>query len=107
MVDINQFLQQAQGMQEQMRKMQDEISTKEYCGKSGGGLITMKLSGNYDMKKITIDQSLLKESEKEMLEDLLVAAFNDAKHKVDADSKNSISNVFDNISLPPGMKMPF
>ena len=107
MTNINQFLQQAQGMQKQMQQIQDEIANKEYYGKSGGGLISITLKGNCEMKKILIDQSLLKDNEKEILEDLIVAAFNDAKHKADTDSKDSMSNVLGNIPLPPSMKLPF
>lgn len=107
MVNINALLQQAQGMQKKMQEVQEEIANKEYYGKSGGGLVSITLNGRSEMKKVSIDPSLLKESEKEILEDLVLAAFNDVKNKVDADSQNSISDIFANMPLPPGIKMPF
>jgi DNA-binding YbaB/EbfC family protein len=107
MVNINELLKQAQGMQKKMQEAQEEIANKEYYGKSGGGLVSITLNGRSEMKKISIDPSLLKESEKEILEDLVLAAFNDVKNKVDADSKNSISDIFGNMPLPPDIKMPF
>jgi DNA-binding YbaB/EbfC family protein len=107
MVNINELLKQAQNMQKQMQEAQEEIANKEYYGKSGGGLVSITLNGKNEMKKISIDPSLLKETEKEILEDLVLAAYSDVKNKADADSKNSMSDVFGNIPLPPGMKMPF
>jgi len=107
MVNFNQFLQQAQSMQAKMQEMQEQMGQTEYIGKAGGGLVTMITTGRGEMRKITIDPSLIKPEEKEILEDLIVAAFNDAKSKADADSQNSMTSAFGNISLPPGIKMPF
>ena len=107
MVNFNQFLKQAQSMQKKMQEMQEQMANTEYTGKSGGGLVHILVSGKGDARKATIDPSLLKESEKEILEDLIVAAFNDAKSKVDQDSQDSMSSTFGNIGLPPGLKMPF
>lgn len=107
MVNFNQFLKQAQSMQKKMQEMQEQMANTEYTGKSGGGLVHILVNGKGDVRKVTIDPTLLKESEKEILEDLIVAAFNDAKSKVDQDSQSSMSNAFGNIDLPPGLKMPF
>lgn len=100
MVNFNQLLKQAQSMQKQM-------ASTEYYGKAGGGLVNITVSGHGDLRKVAIDVSLLKETEKELLEDLIVAAFSDARSKVDEDSQNSMLNAFGKIDLPPGLKMPF
>ena len=107
MVNFNQFLKQAQEMQKKMQSMQEQMANTEYSGKSGGGLINITVTGRGDIRKVEIDPSLLKPDEKEILEDLIVAAFNDAKQKVDQDSQNSMSNAFGGMPLPPGIKMPF
>jgi len=83
--------------------MQEEIASKQYVGKSGGGLVTVSMSGSGEMLKVSLDLSLLKVDEKEMLEDLIVAAHNDAKAKADEDSKSNMSNAFGDLGkLPPG-----
>lgn len=106
-MDFNQFLKQAQGMQKKMQDMQDQMANAEYIGKAGGGLINITVTGRGEVRKVDIASSLLKANEKDILEDLIVAAFNDAKQKVDQDSQNSMSNAFGDLSLPPGLKMPF
>ncbi len=103
MVNFNQFLKQAQSMQKKMQEMKDQMANTEYVGKAGGGLVEITMTGQGTARKCFIDPSLLKESEKEMLEDLIVAALNDAKNKVDEESQN----VFGNVELPAGLKMPF
>jgi nucleoid-associated protein EbfC len=107
MVNFNQFLKQAQSMQKKMQEMQEQLANVHYTGKSGGGLVDVTINGRGEMQKVQIDASLLKPEEKEILEDLVVAAFNDAKQKADQESQNSMSGAFGNISLPPGLKMPF
>ncbi|MDN3030237.1 MAG: YbaB/EbfC family nucleoid-associated protein [Candidatus Tisiphia sp.] len=107
MVNFNQFLKQAQSMQKKMQEMQEQMASTEYFGKAGGGLVNITVSGRGEVRKVSIDASLLKDTEKELLEDLIVAAFSDAKSKVDEDSQNSMHNAFGNIGLPPGLKMPF
>jgi DNA-binding YbaB/EbfC family protein len=102
-MDINQLMKQAQVMQKKMKEMQEEIASKQYIGKSGGGLVTVSMSGSGEMLKVSLDPSLLKADEKEMLEDLIVAAHNDAKSKADEDSKSNMSNAFGDLGkLPPG-----
>ena len=93
-------------MQKKMQEFKDKMSSSEYIGKSGGGIVSLTINGDNILKSISIDPSLLKESEKEMLEDLIVAAFNDAKNKLESDSQNQIS-ALGGMGLPPGMKMPF
>ncbi|MBY0533574.1 MAG: YbaB/EbfC family nucleoid-associated protein [Rickettsiaceae bacterium] len=96
-------MKQAQVMQKKMKEMQEEIASKQYVGKSGGGLVTVSMSGSGEMLKVSLDLSLLKVDEKEMLEDLIVAAHNDAKAKADEDSKSNMSNAFGDLGkLPPG-----
>lgn len=103
-MNINQLMKQAQSMQKKMKEMQEEIAAKEFEGKAGGGLVSIVMSGNGEMRKTSIDPSLLKEDEKEMLEDLIVAAHNDAKAKADEESKNGMAGAFGNMGgLPPGM----
>ena len=107
MVNINQYLKQVQDMQNKLQVMQDQMAATEYTGKSGGGVVTITVTGRGDVRKIDIDQTLLKPEEKEILEDLIVAAFNDAKQKVDQDSQSSMTDAFGGVPLPPGIKMPF
>lgn len=107
MVNFNQFLKQAQSMQKKVEEMQEQMASKEYHGKAGGGVVNVFLTGRGLLSKIEIDPSLLKPDEKEILEDLILAAFNDAKHKADKDSQESMTSAFGHLGLPPGMKLPF
>ena len=105
MMDINKLMKQAQTMQKKMQDMQEEIAKKEFEGKSGGGLVSVMMSGNGKMRKVNIDQSLMNVDEKEMLEDLIVAAYNEAKTKADAESNDNMSGAFGDMGgLPPGLK---
>ena len=102
-MDIKKLMQQAQNMQKKMQEMQEEIAKKEFEGKSGGGLVSIVMTGNGEMRKVNVDRSLMKEDEKEMLEDLIVAAYNEAKVKADEESKNNMSGALGDIGgLPPG-----
>jgi len=101
------MMKQAQKMQEDMQKAQAEIATMESIGESGGGLISVTINGAHECKRVKIDASLLEDDDKEMLEDLVAAAFNDASHKMAEASKNKMSGITDGMSLPPGMKLPF
>ena len=102
-MNINQLMKQAQSMQKKMKEMQAEIATKNFEGQSGGGLVSVTMSGNGEMKKLAIDPSLLKKDDKEMLEDLVVAAHNEAKSKAEEESKNSMSGAFGDLAGLPGM----
>lgn len=102
-MDIKKLMQQAQNMQKKMQEVQEEIAKKEFEGKSGGGLVSIIMTGNGEMQKVNIDRSLMKEDEKEMLEDLIVAAYNEAKIKADEESKNNMSGALGDIGgLPRG-----
>lgn len=107
MVNFNQFLKQAQGMQKKMQEAQEQMANTRYTGKAGGGLVEIIATGRGEIEKVSIDVSLLKEEEKEILEDLIKVAINDAKQKSDQDSQNSLSGALGGMSLPPGFKMPF
>ena len=106
-MDINQLMKQAQVMQKKMKDLQEQIAKKEFQGKSGGGLVIVTMTGNGEMQKISIDPSLLKSDVKEILEDLIIAAYNDAKAKADQESKNSMTGAFGNLAGLPGMNLPF
>jgi len=103
---LGNMMKQAQKMQEDMQKAQAEIANMESTGESGGGLVSVTINGAHECKRVNIDSSLL-EDDKEMLEDLVAAAFNDASHKMAEASKDKMSGVTEGMSLPPGMKLPF
>ncbi len=105
-MNINELMKQAQQMQEKMSNLQQEASSREVTGESGAGLIKVRMTGRYDVRKVEIDPSVLAE-EKEFLEDLLAAAVNDAVRKVEESSKDALSSFAGGIDLPPGFKMPF
>ncbi|MFY0665685.1 MAG: YbaB/EbfC family nucleoid-associated protein [Natronospirillum sp.] len=100
------LMKQAQRMQEQMQKAQEEIGNMEVVGESGAGLVKVTMTGRHDVRKVELDDSLMTE-DKELLEDLLAAAVNDAVRKVDETSKSKMSGLTAGMSLPPGFKMPF
>ena len=106
MTDFKDLLGQAKKMQEKMKETQDALKKIEVEGISGGGTVKIIMSGDGDLKKINIDDSLLKES-KEILEDLIVAAASDGKSKLKKKTTEEISKVTGGISLPPGFKFPF
>ena len=106
MTDFNDLLSQAKKMQEQMKDTQEALKKIEVEGISGGGTVKITMNGDSDLKKIIIENSLLKES-KEILEDLIVAAHSDAKSKLKKKTSEEISKVTGGISLPPGFKLPF
>ena len=105
-MDINNLMKQAQKMQEKMAKMQEEASNAEVTGESGAGMVQVVMTGRHDVKKVTIDPSLLTE-EKDFLEDLLAAAVNDAVRKVESETKSAMKSMTGGMDLPPGFKMPF
>jgi DNA-binding YbaB/EbfC family protein len=100
------LMQQAKVMQERMAKMQEELANAEVQGESGAGMVKVIMTGRHDVKKINVDPSLLTE-DKEMLEDLVAAAVNDAVRKVEANSKNMMKDITGGIDMPAGFKMPF
>jgi DNA-binding YbaB/EbfC family protein len=100
------IMQQAQKMQDNFKKAQEELANIEVQGESGGGLITILMTGKREVRKVSIDPSLLGE-DKDMLEDLVAAAINDAVHKVGKMKKEKMADVTAGIPLPPGFQMPF
>ncbi len=103
--NIAQLMQQAQKMQENLQRAQQELASLEVTGGAGGGMVSVTLTGAKECRKVRIDPSLL--SDAEMLEDLVAAAFNDASNKVDAESKARMGAATAGMPLPAGMKLPF
>ncbi|KZN12647.1 MULTISPECIES: YbaB/EbfC family nucleoid-associated protein [Marinomonas] len=100
------MMRQAQKMQENMQKAQEEIANMEVEGQAGAGLVKVVMTGRHDVKRVSIDDSLF-EDDKEMLEDLIAAAMNDAVRNIETNQKNKMEEATAGMSLPPGFKMPF
>lgn len=100
------LMKQAQQMQENMRKMQEQLATVEVEGQSGAGLVKVLMTCKHDVKRVAIDPSLLAD-DKDMLEDLVAAAVNDAVRKVEATVQEKMAGFASGLGLPPGMKLPF
>jgi len=105
---IGDLMKQAQQMQADMQKAQDEIANMQIEGQSGAGLVKVTMNGQHELLQVNIDDSLFGEADdKEMLEDLIAAAVNDASQKLAVQSKDKMSGLTAGLQLPPGMKMPF
>ncbi|WP_299734342.1 YbaB/EbfC family nucleoid-associated protein [uncultured Endozoicomonas sp.] len=100
------MMKQAQKMQEDMQKLQEELANAEVTGESGAGLVKVVMTGRHDIRKVDIDPSLMEE-DKEMLEDLIAAAVNDAVRKIEATNKEKMGALTAGMGLPAGMKLPF
>ena len=100
------LMRQAQKMQEDLQKAQEEVANAEVTGESGGGLVKVTMNGRHEVRRVAIDDSLLGD-DKEMLEDLIAAACTDAAHRIDETTKERMANVTAGLNLPPGMKLPF
>ncbi len=100
------LMKQAQQMQENMKRMQEQLATIEVEGQSGAGMVKVVMTCRHDVKRVTIDPGLLKD-DKDMLEDLVAAAFNDAVRKVEATVQEKLGGMTSGLGLPPGFKMPF
>ncbi|SJL82783.1 YbaB/EbfC family nucleoid-associated protein [Vibrio palustris] len=100
------LMKQAQQMQDRMQQMQEEVANMEVTGESGAGLVKVTITGSHNVRRVDIDQSLM-EDDKEMLEDLIAAAFNDAARRIEETQKEKMDSVTGGMQLPPGMKMPF
>ena len=103
---LGNLMRQAQQMQETMKKAQAELAALEITGESGAGMVKVTLNGHHEANKVFIEPKLLGE-DKDMLEDLLVAAINDAVRKIAARSQEKYSGLMSGLNLPPGMKLPF
>ncbi len=100
------LMKQAQEMQENLKKAQEQIASMEVEGQSGAGMVKVVMTGRHDVKRVSIDPSVLSD-DKEMLEDLIAAAVNDAVRRVDSATQEKMAGVTSGIPLPPGMKFPF
>lgn len=100
------IMKQAQEMQENLKKAQEEIAKMEVTGESGAGLVKVTMTGKHDVRKVDIDNSLVGE-DKEMLEDLVAAAVNDANRRVERETQEKMSEFTSGLNLPPGMNLPF
>jgi DNA-binding YbaB/EbfC family protein len=105
--DLNDILAMAQNVQNELQKAQDSLDTIEVEGVAGGGLVKVRASAKGRIIGVAIDDSLIVPSEKQMLEDLVAAAFNDARTKADAVSSTEMSKMTSGLPLPPGFKLPF
>ena len=104
-MDLMKMMKQAQELQGRMQKMQEELTGLEVEGQSGAGLVKIKLNGKLDVRGLKIDPSLIKPEDAEMLEDLIVAAFQDAKAKAEAAVQVKMQEVTGGLALPPGLKL--
>jgi len=107
MVNIGNMMKQAQQLQKKMAEAQEKLNSIEVEGISGGGLVKIIATAKGEVRRIMIDDSLMTKEDKEMTEDLIIAAINDAKQKGEAASQEEMKSVTGGIPLPPGMKMPF
>ena len=106
-MDIMGMMKKAQALQAKLQEAQDELGRLEVEGSSGGGMVGVTLTAKGEVKAVRIDPSLLTPSEKEMLEDLIIAAFSDAKNKADRAAAEKMQELTAGLPLPPGMKAPF
>lgn len=107
MNNMSQIMKQAKVMQEKMAEMQKKIEQTEVEGTSGGGAVKVLINGKHEVKKINIDKSLIDPNESEVLEDLIIAALNDANKKIVENTNNQLGSISSGMGLPPGMKLPF
>ncbi len=103
---IGNLMKQAQQMQEKMQRMQEEVAKIEVTGESGGGMVKVTMTGKHEVRRIHIDESLMSD-DKEMLEDLIAAAINDAVRRVEQNQQEKMSGITAGMNLPAGMKLPF
>lgn len=103
---LGNLMKQAQQMQDNMKKMQDSLGSVEVEGQAGAGMVKVVMTCHHDVKRVTIDPSLMSE-DKEMLEDLLAAAVNDANRRVETTVQEKMAGFTNGMGLPPGFKLPF
>lgn len=106
-MNINQIMKQAQAMQQKVLEMQEKIAQTDYEGSAGGGMVKITITGKHDVKQVKIDPSIVDKDDIEMLEDLVMAAFNDAKKKADEATESTMGNLMGGMGLPSGFKLPF
>jgi DNA-binding YbaB/EbfC family protein len=100
------MMKQAMALQANMKKAQEEIANMEVVGESGGGMVKVTMTGKHEVKRVQIEPQVVSE-DREMLEDLIAAAINDAVHKVESQTQQRMSSVMSGVALPPGFKLPF
>ena len=105
--NMGNLMKQAQQMQANMQRAQAEIAAMEVTGEAGGGMAKVVMTGKHEVRRVTLDPSLISGDDKDMLEDLIAAAMNDAVQKVERMSQEKMSKLMGGMNLPPGMKMPF
>lgn len=103
---LGNLMKQAQKMQANMQKAQEEIARMEITGQAGGGLVTVIMNGKYEVRRVEIDDSLF-EDDRDMIADLIAAAFNDAVRRVQETTQEKMADMTSGMGLPPGMKLPF
>lgn len=103
---LSQLMRQAQEMQANMQKAQDELASIEVEGIAGGGMVKVIVTCKHEVRRVSIEDAIFKD-DKEMLEDLIAAAFNDANRKIEQTVKDKLSSVTGGLALPPGLKLPF
>lgn len=107
MKNLGQMMKQAQQLQTKMAELQEQLAEMEVTGQAGGGMVQVTLSGKSEVRKVKIDPSLAGPDDIEVLEDLIVAAFNDAKGKAETLMREKMSELTGGLNLPPGMSLPF
>jgi DNA-binding YbaB/EbfC family protein len=106
MKGLSQLMKQAQEMQANVQKAQEELGQIEVDGEAGGGMVKIRMTCKHDVRRVTIEEALLKD-DKDMLEDLIAAALNDANRKVEATVQERMASLAGGLALPPGLKLPF
>ena len=106
MFNMGNMMKQAQMMQERLQKAQEEIANMEVVGESGAGLVKVTVTGGHEVRRVEIDDSIFND-DKDICEDLIAAAFNDAQRRIEEQSKEKMAKVTGGLQLPPGMKLPF
>lgn len=107
MKNLGQMMKQAQEVQTRMQEMQERLAQAELTGASGGGMVTITMTGKGEVRRVQIDPGLIVPDDREVLEDLVAAAVNDARQKVDAYTQEETQKIMGGLQLPPGVKLPF
>ncbi len=105
--NFNNLMKQAQAVQASMQKAQAELASIEVVGEAGGGMVKVTVNGRHEAKRVQIEPAVVSAEDREMLEDLLAAAFNDAVHKLEAKVQEKMASLMAGVQLPPGVKLPF
>lgn len=105
--NIGNMMKQAQQLQANMQRAQNEIANLEVTGEAGGGMAKVQMTGKHQVLRVTLDPSIISSDDKDMLEDLVAAAINDAVQKLERVTQEKMSSVMGGMNLPPGLKLPF